>query len=204
MLDALVARYGYLAILLGCFLEGETILVLGGFAAHRGLLRLPGVMLCAFLGSLASDQLFFYLGRRHGAAFVARRPRLQAGVARARTLVDRYDTLLILSFRFLYGLRNVTPLALGMSAVPAWKFALLNGVGAAVWAVAIGALGWFVGSAAKQMLGHLERYELRIVAGIVVVGLALWAHRRFSERKAAGSGGDSPSPSSRSRASRDT
>lgn len=184
MLDALVARYGYPAILVGCFLEGETILVLGGFAAHRGLLWLPGVMLCAFLGSLASDQLFFYLGRRHGAAFVARRPRLQAGVARARTLVERYDTLLILSFRFLYGLRNVTPLALGMSGVPALKFAALNVVGAAVWAVAVGALGWFVGSAAKQLLGHLERYEVRVVAAILAVGLLAWLWRRHAQRRA--------------------
>jgi membrane protein DedA with SNARE-associated domain len=204
VIEHLISQYGYLAILIGTFLEGETILVLGGFAAHRGLLWLPGVMAAAFVGSLASDQLFFFIGRRHGAAWLAKRPGWQPNIERVRRLIARHDTLIILAFRFIYGLRNVTPLALGMSAVPAWKFALLNGVGAAVWAVAIGALGWFVGSAAKQMLGHLERYELRIVAGIVIVGLALWAHRRFSERKAAGSGGDSPSPSSRSRASRDT
>jgi membrane protein DedA with SNARE-associated domain len=179
VIESLISRYGYLAILLGTFLEGETILVLGGFAAHRGLLWLPGVMLCAFIGSLASDQLFFYLGRRHGAAFLARRPRLEAGVARARRLVDRYDTWLILSFRFLYGLRNVAPLALGMSTVSALRFALLNAFGAAVWAVAVAALGWYVGSAARQILGHLERYELRVVAGIVAVGLILWAWRRW-------------------------
>jgi len=179
VIESLISRYGYLAILVGTFLEGETILVLGGFAAHRGLLWLPGVMACAFVGSLASDQLFFYLGRRHGAAFLAKRPRLEAGVARARQLVDRYDLWLILSFRFLYGLRNVAPLALGMSRVSAWRFALLNMAGAAVWAVGVAAIGWYVGSAAKQLLGHLERYELRVVAGIVAVGLALWAWRRW-------------------------
>ncbi len=185
MLASLISRYGYLAIVVGCFLEGETILVLGGFAAHRGLLWLPGVMLSAFVGSLASDQLFFYLGRRHGAAFVARRPRLQPGVARARALVERYDTLLILSFRFLYGLRNVTPLALGMSGVSALKFTALNVVGAALWAIGVGLLGWFVGSAAKQLLGHLERYELRVAGVILAVGLLAWLWRRRSQRRVA-------------------
>jgi membrane protein DedA with SNARE-associated domain len=179
VIESLIGRYGYLAILVGTFLEGETILVLGGFAAHRGLLWLPGVMACAFVGSLASDQLFFYLGRRHGAAFLAKRPRLEAGVARARRLIDRYDTWVILSFRFLYGLRNVAPLALGMSRVSALRFALLNVIGAAVWAVLVAAIGWYVGSAAKQLLGHLERYELRVVAAIIAVGLALWAWRRW-------------------------
>jgi membrane protein DedA with SNARE-associated domain len=179
VIESLVSRYGYLAILVGTFLEGETILVLGGLAAHRGLLWLPGVIACAFVGSLASDQLFFFIGRRHGARFLARRPRLQAGAARGRALVERHGTLLILSFRFLYGLRNVTPLVLGMSRVPVWRFALLNVIGAAAWAVAVAALGWFVGSAARQLLGHLERYELGVAAAVVALGLALWAWRRW-------------------------
>ena len=179
MIESLVSHYGYVAILVGTLLEGETILVLGGLAAHRGLLSLPGVMACGFVGSLASDQFFFFIGRRHGAEFLARRPRLQAGVARARGLVERYNTLLILAFRFLYGLRNVTPLALGMSRVSTLRFALLNVVGAATWAVAIGALGWYVGSAAKQILGHLLRYELAAAATIIAVGIGLWAWRRW-------------------------
>ncbi len=179
MIDSLISHYGYLAILVGTFLEGETILVLGGLAAHRGLLWLPGVMACGFVGSLASDQLFFFIGRRRGAQFVATRPRLQAGLARVRSLVDRYDTLLVLAFRFLYGLRNVTPLALGMSRISALRFALLNIVGAAAWAIAVAALGWYVGSAAKQILGHLERYELGVAAAIIAVGVCLWAWRRW-------------------------
>lgn len=182
MIESLISQYGYLAILVGTFLEGETILVLGGLAAHRGLLSLPGVMACAFAGALASDQLLFLIGRRHGARFVSRRPRLHAGVERVRALVERHDTLLVLSFRFLYGLRNVTPLALGMSRLPAWRFALFNVVGAAVWAVAVAGIGWAVGSAAEQWLGHLERYERRVAVAIVAVGVAMWAWRRWGGR----------------------
>lgn len=179
MIEDLIGRYGYLAILVGTFLEGETILVLGGLAAHKGLLSLPGVMACAFAGSLASDQIFFFIGRRRGAAFVASRPRLRAGVERVRDHVERHATLLILAFRFLYGLRNVTPLALGMSRVSALRFALLNVIGAAVWSIAVGALGWYIGNAARQLVGHLEHYELRAAAAIIAVGLVLWAWRRW-------------------------
>lgn len=183
MIESLIERYGYLAILVGTFLEGETILVLGGFAAHRGLLHLPGVIIAAFVGSVLSDQLFFFLGRRHGAALLAKRPKWQAGVARVRGLIDRHSTLLILVFRFLYGLRNVTPFALGMSNVPTARFVALNAVGAAVWAVAIAVLGWSVGEAAKQVLGHVQRYERALAGGIVLVGLLLWLWHRFRARR---------------------
>jgi membrane protein DedA with SNARE-associated domain len=182
MLETLIARYGYAAVLIGTFLEGETILVLAGFAAHRKLLHLPGVILCAFIGSVLSDQLFFYLGRRHGAAMLARRPKWKAGVERVRGLLNRYSTALILSFRFLYGLRNITPFALGMSDVPTARFVVLNIVGAAVWAVAVALLGWFVGEAAKQLLGHIQRYERGIFAAIVIVGAALWIWHHLRAR----------------------
>jgi membrane protein DedA with SNARE-associated domain len=183
MLETLIAQYGYLAILVGTLLEGETILVLGGFAAHRGLLNLWGVILAAFIGSLLSDQLFFFLGRRHGAALLARRPQWQAGVERVRGLLNRYNTALILSFRFLYGLRNVTPFALGMSDVSTARYVVLNAVGAAAWAVAIALVGWFVGEAAKQMLGHLQRYERGIGAAIIMVGVLLWIWHHLSARR---------------------
>ena len=61
-----VTHFGYMAILIGTFLEGETILVLGGFLAHRGYLHLPWVIASAFAGTFAGDQLYFYLGRFKG------------------------------------------------------------------------------------------------------------------------------------------
>jgi len=185
MLESFIASYGYLAIFIGTLLEGETILVLGGFAAHRGLLTLPGVIIAAFAGSVASDQFFFYLGRRYGERLLARRPRWQPPLARARRLLDRHDTLIIVSFRFLYGLRNVTPFALGMSSVSTVRFTVLNALGAAVWAVAIALLGWAIGEAAKQLIGHLEHYERSVMAAIVVVGVLLWVWHTLRVRAAA-------------------
>jgi len=58
-LQSIVENYGYAAILIGTFLEGETILVLAGLAAHQGYLILTWVILAAFAGSLCGDQLFF-------------------------------------------------------------------------------------------------------------------------------------------------
>ena len=58
-LQSIIENYGYAAIFIGTFLEGETILILAGLAAHQGYLVLTWVILAAFLGSLCGDQLFF-------------------------------------------------------------------------------------------------------------------------------------------------
>ncbi|MDD2409055.1 MAG: hypothetical protein PHF02_09530, partial [Tepidiphilus sp.] len=62
---ALVSQYGYLAVFVGCFLEGETILLLASYAARRGYLD-PWLVwaVAAFAGTLG-DLFFFWLGRRH-------------------------------------------------------------------------------------------------------------------------------------------
>ena len=77
--------YGYLAILIGSFIEGETILVLGGFAAQRGYLQLPWVILFAFLVSLSGDQLFFHLGRLQSQQILSKHPRWRERVDNAHS-----------------------------------------------------------------------------------------------------------------------
>ncbi|HVJ15566.1 MAG TPA: DedA family protein, partial [Polyangiaceae bacterium] len=129
----LVNQYGYAAIVIGTFAEGETVLVLGGFAAHQGYLELPWVVVAAFAGSLCGDQCAFFLGRRYGGRLLARFGRLQAGVDRATALLRRHETWLLIGFRFVYGIRNVTPFTAGLSAIPVPRFLLLNVLGALLW-----------------------------------------------------------------------
>ncbi|MGD9139858.1 MAG: DedA family protein, partial [Desulfobacterales bacterium] len=133
--------YGCAAILIGTFFEGETILVLAGLAAHQGYLVLTWVIIAAFAGSLCGDQLFFYLGRKHSQAVLSKRPGWKQKAEKVHKMMNRFETPMILSFRFLYGLRTISPFVIGMSPVSVKKFILLNAVGALVWAVAVGGGG---------------------------------------------------------------
>ena len=67
MLQAFIENYGYFAVFAGCFFEGETVLVLAGFAAHLGYLSLPWVAATAAAAGFCGDELFFTLGRHYGA-----------------------------------------------------------------------------------------------------------------------------------------
>jgi len=174
-LESFVDTYGYLAILVGTFFEGETVLVLGGFAAHRGYLGLPKVIMTAFFGTLFGDQLFFFLGRWHGAKFLARRPHWKARSERAKMLLERFQTPLILGFRFLYGLRTVTPFVIGMSGVRIPKFLVLNMIGSLVWAVSVGTGGYLFGTLIKTLIGDVKRYEMVVLGMVAVIGMVVWA-----------------------------
>lgn len=174
-LHQFITDYGLWAVLGGTFLEGESVVVFAGFLAHQHLLHLPYVMACAFAGSFAADQLLFYLGRRYRDHRYVRRIREKPAFERALALVDRYPHGFILSLRFLYGLRTVGPVALGMSSVPAMRFLILNAIAAVIWAVCFSLLGYAFGQTIESMLGRLHGVEtkLAVAAGIgLVIGLA--------------------------------
>jgi len=173
MLESLLNEYGYPILLLGTFLEGETIMILGGVAAHIGYLSIDWVIACGFVSTLVSDQLYFYLGRRHGVRLLARRPAWQVRSERVYQIMERYPVLLILGFRFLYGLRTVTPFAIGMSNVSYVRFSLLNVLGAGLWAIAFGLAGFYFGRGVEAVLGDIKHYEIEVMAAISVLGLCV-------------------------------
>ncbi|RMR14702.1 DedA protein, partial [Pseudomonas savastanoi pv. glycinea] len=113
MLQNFLNEFGYFALFLGTFFEGETILVLAGFLAFRGYMDLNIVILVAFCGSYAGDQLWYFMGRKHGRKLLARKPRWQLMGDKALRLVRKHPDIWVLSFRFVYGLRTVMPVAIG-------------------------------------------------------------------------------------------
>jgi membrane protein DedA with SNARE-associated domain len=184
MMEGLISHYGYWAVLIGTFLEGETVLVLGGFAAHQGYLSLSWVILAAFAGSFSGDQLFFFLGRKYSARILLKRPAWQTQVIRVNKLMDRFRSWLILMFRFMYGLRTVTPFVIGMSPIPRVRFILLNGTGALAWAAAVGTGGYLFGNLLEIFLGKIKHYEIEILAAIVTVGMMVGLFHFLYRRRA--------------------
>ena len=180
----LIQTYGYAAVAVGTFLEGETVLLLAGAAAGRGHLSMPLVIAVAAVASFAGDQLFFHLGRRYGNALLRQFPALQPHTVRARALLERYSTPLILSIRFLYGLRVAGPLAIGMSDVPWLRFLLLNLAGAIVWAVAVATTGYWSGHLLVRLLAAINVGELWSLAALLLIGVLWWLIARSRSRRA--------------------
>jgi membrane protein DedA with SNARE-associated domain len=176
--------YFYLIVFVWTFLEGETIVLFAGFAAAQGLLRPEPLIIAACLGSFAGDQTYFWLGRHFGQGVLKRFPRFRKGVDAALKWVERYSAGFILTFRFIYGVRNFSSFALGLSAINWRRFLWLNLFAAAVWAVTFVALGYFLGHAMRKALPEIARsFRLSMLAALVVVGLATWLLHWLQRRR---------------------
>jgi len=182
-LESLIQTYGYPAVTVGTFLEGEAVLLMGGFLAYSGYLALKWVFVAALIGTLVGDQLYFFLGRRYGNGLLTRRPRWRRRAERVYGLLDRHYIWVVLGFRFVYGMRIVTPWVLGMSRVPTRHFVLLNLAGGTLWSLAVTGAGYFFGATMEWLLGEIRRLELWILAGMALAALAAWLFHQWRGRE---------------------
>jgi len=182
----LIRQHGlwvYVFTFVWTFFEGETFVLFCGFAAAQGLLNAPLLVIAAWTGSFAGDQFYFWVGRHFGLMLLARRPFWRARVDKALVWLRRFDVGFILSFRFIYGIRNISSFALGISGIDWRRFLVLNFIAAGLWAVTFAGAGYLFGQASEAMLGDLA-VKFRVVAlgvFVVVVGagsLAFLWHRR--------------------------
>ena len=187
-INQLIAHNGacfYAIVFAWTFLEGETVVLFAGFAAAQGLVDPLLLLIAAWLGSFSGDQVYFWLGRQFGVRLLDRFPRWRHGVDAALHWLERYDAGFILSFRFIYGVRNFSSFALGLSAVRWDRFLRLNCVAAGLWAASFIAVGYFLGHAFRAVLGDLARsFSLAMLAVFVLIGVVMWLLHRAQRRRA--------------------
>jgi membrane protein DedA with SNARE-associated domain len=171
--DAL-EQLGYLALFLGAFLEGETVVFLAGIAAHHGYLSLPAVIGVAACAGFLGDQCFYFIGRRYGNRILARFPRLAARAPRVQAMLRRWDVLAIVLMRFAYGIRMAGPIVIGSCGIPAWRVALFNLIGVLLWAPLVAGLGYFAGQLVQQWIGRLPHPGIVLPAALLLVFLSAW------------------------------
>ncbi len=183
MLEHVITTYGYPALFLGTFLEGETILIIAGIAAFEGLLDVRLAILTAFTGSMLGDTVYFCVGRSRGEWLLLRLPLWRPSIDRVLAMLDRHSVWLILTFRFMYAVRNVASVAVGMSRTPWWLFMALNAVGAAVWAVSFGMGGYLFGEVLLAVVKDIKSYQMQILGGACLLALVFWCFRLWRKHQ---------------------
>jgi membrane protein DedA with SNARE-associated domain len=139
-LEDFIAAYGLVVVLIGAIVEGETIVVMAGFLCHQGVMEPGSVFLAAFLGAWLGDQGLFVLGRRFVDTPFVQRQVERTLFAKVLARIEENPTEFILAFRFFYGFRVVSPIAVGISSIPTSRYIVLNALSAIAWAALMTAI----------------------------------------------------------------
>ncbi len=180
-----IMNFGYPALFVGSFLEGESFLIAAGFLAKRGYLDFNLVMLVALAGAYIGDVTLFFLGRNHGAKIISKFPQAMVYYPKAKNLFDRYGIWAIFFTRYLYGLRFASAALLGMMKMRRRRYLPFAFISCIIWAVVIGGLGYMFGASLEALIGQVSHYEKLVLVFIILIGLGVWWVRRTASKRKA-------------------
>ena len=179
-INSLIAHYGYAALVVGSMAEGETVTLLGGVAAHQGLLRFWLVVASVALGGMIGDQVLYLLGRHFGGRMLKKLSRHQKKIEKAQRLIQKRPWLFVIGTRFMYGFRVIGPILIGASRLPPKIFLPLNILGAVVWALLFTTLGYLGGEVIGPWLHnldqHVKHWAWLIMVAAAVIAVRFWFH----------------------------
>ncbi len=119
-------EYGYIVLFAWSILEGELGLVMAGIMSHTGDMFLPIALIVGAFGGFVGDQIYFYIGR-YNKKYIHDKLRSQRRkFAIAHLLLKKYGWPLIFVQRYMYGMRTVIPMAIGLTKYSGREFAIIN------------------------------------------------------------------------------
>ncbi|NPA28599.1 MAG: DedA family protein [Epsilonproteobacteria bacterium] len=189
LVDAL-KEYGYIILFIWSVMEGELGLVMAGTMSHTGDMHLPLAVFVAGLGGFTGDQIYFWIGRYNKKLLTRYLKKHRRKFALAHLLLQKYGWPVIFIQRYLYGLRTVIPMSIGLTRYSAKKFALINFISAQIWAAITIVLAYIYGEEILQVIEWAKHhwYFALPLAGAFLGGVLYTFHRieqRVLQRRAA-------------------
>jgi membrane protein DedA with SNARE-associated domain len=183
-MEAFLDKYGYIALLIGTFFEGETAILVASSLANTGIFKIPYTIFFGFAGSFISDWIYYLIGRVNGKYFLERRPKLKEKVAPITRFFHHHKIQILFSYRFLYGFRVIIPLVIGMSGVRPLQYLVYSLLTGLLWASTVTTVGYFIGKFLDLKTEVFEQNILFIVAGFAAFGMLVgYAVKRFTEKE---------------------
>ena len=159
----------YFALFVAVVLEGEVALIAGSVAAHSGHPDILYVAMVACLATLIVDWSFFFAGRFAGAKILKRFKKAEKQTVKVKKLLNKYPYLIMFFYRYLYGLRIITLLMMGISRFQVQKFLLLSFASIVTWTMIFSLLGFYLGELVKSWMAQFSYPGLILSVPVMVI-----------------------------------
>ncbi|MGB1226941.1 MAG: DedA family protein [Poseidonibacter sp.] len=148
----LLKEYGYIILFAWGMLEGEAGLIMAGLLSHTGDMNLYIAIFVAGLGGFAGDQVYFYIGRFNKSYVHSKFKGQRRKFALAHLLLQKYGWPIIFVQRYMYGMRTIIPISIGLTRYDAKTFAFINLISAWCWAAITIVPVWYFGEEILKVL----------------------------------------------------
>jgi membrane protein DedA with SNARE-associated domain len=178
-----LAMYGYAVVFLYSLGGGMVALIGAGVLSFMGKMDLSLSMAIAFAANFIGDSLMFYMSRYHKKEMMEHFRKHRRKLAFSHLLLKRRGSWIIVIKKFIYGLKTLVPLAVGLTKYDFWKFSAYNALGAAIWAVVVGGGSFLFGGALIEGYKVIANKPYLAPLMLIIIGAVVWVYLSLATKK---------------------
>lgn len=178
-----LSTYGYAVLFLYSLGGGFLALLGAGVLSFMGKMDITLSITIAFIANFIGDGLLFYMARYHKREMMEYLSKHKRKLAFSHLLLKRRGSWIIVIKKFIYGLKTLIPLAIGLSKYSFLKFSLYNAIGAFIWAVVVGGLSYLFGGALIEGYKMVSDKPYLAPVMLLLIGGSLWFYLSQATKK---------------------
>ncbi|MCD6172874.1 MAG: DedA family protein [Sulfurimonas sp.] len=178
-----LATYGYIGLFLYSLGGGFVALLGAGVLSYMGKMDLATSMAVAFVANAIGDVLLFYMARYQKSMMMEGVKKHRRKLALAHVMMKKYGSWIILIQKFIYGIKTLIPIAIGLTKYDFKKFAILNLVSAAVWTLVVGLGSYYSGEPLIELAKLIGEEPWIAPLLVVLFGGGLWLYMEKATKK---------------------
>ena len=184
ILIELMKEYSYIILYVWSILEGESGLIMAGIFSHTGDMNLYLSILVAALGGFSGDFIYFFIGRYNKKYVHKKLISQRRKFALTHLLLKKYGWPIIFVQRYMYGMRTLIPISIGLTGYSSKKFAIINFLSALVWAGMTITLAWYFGQDLLNLLKIMkEHWYIAAPLGLIFAGTVYYYFHKATQKQ---------------------
>ena len=178
-----LSTYGYIGLFLYSLGGGFVALVGAGVLSFMGKMDLTLSITIAFFANALGDMMLLYMARYQKSMMMEGLKQHRRKLALAHIMMKKNGSWIILFQKFVYGIKTLIPIAIGLTKYDIRKFAILNVLSAGVWALTFGFGSYYSGEVLVKFAGLVSDKPWIAPIVLVVFGGALWLYMEKATKK---------------------
>lgn len=178
-----LSTYGYIILFLYSLGGGMVAIIAAGILSYAGKMDISTSIFIAFIANGIGDSLLFYMSRYNKSQMMPYLKKHRRKLALSHILMKKYGDKIIFFQKFVYGIKTLIPIAIGLTRYSFVKFNILNFISAALWSLILGLSSYFAGEALSHFASYFSLYPWLAPLIIALLLSVIWVYFKVATKK---------------------
>ena len=148
-----LALYGYIILAVYSFGGGMVALAGAGILSALGKMDIGLSILVATVANFIGDTFLFYLSQTNKKEVLKYLRKHRRKIAYTNLLMRRYGWMAVFLQKYIYGVKTLVPIVMGLSRYDFKKFVVLNFFASILWGLVVGLGSYYFSAAVRAWFG---------------------------------------------------